>query len=55
MSLTDAKSWRGKKKRQQDEMREDYIEQKGYLNVEMSEGEPWIRWKNDASVSIHRQ
>ena len=41
LSLTDCDIGRGVKKRQQDEMRRDYIQQKGYENVEMWECEWW--------------
>ena len=40
-SLTDTDIERGVKKRQQDEMRRDYIQQKGYQIVEMWECEWW--------------
>ena len=49
-SLTDADIQRGMKKRQQDEMRRDYIQQKGYQIVEMWECEWWSLYKTDASV-----
>ena len=48
-SLTDSDIERGVKKRQQDEMRRDYI-QKGYQIVEMWECEWWSLYKTDASV-----
>ena len=41
------------KKRQQDEMRRDYIQQKGYQIVEMWECEWWSLYKTDASVKSH--
>ena len=41
------------KKRQQDEMRRDYIQQKGYQVVEMWECEWWSLYKTDASVKSH--
>ena len=41
------------KKRQQDEMRRDYIQQKGYQIVEMWECEWWNLYKTDASVETH--
>ena len=42
------------KKRQQDEMRRDYIQQKSYQIVEMLECEWWCRlYKSDESVESH--
>ena len=52
-SLTDTDIERGVKKRQQDEMRRDYIQQKGYQIVEMWECEWWSLYKTDASVKSH--
>ena len=52
-SLTDADIERGVKKRQQDEMRRDYIQQKCYQIVEMWECEWWSLYKTDASVKSH--
>ena len=52
-SLTDTHIERGVKKRQQEEMRRDYIQQKGYQNVEMWECEWWSLYKTDASVKSH--
>ena len=52
-SLTDTNIERGEKKRQQDEMRRDYIQQKGYQIVEMWECEWWSLYKTDASVKSH--
>ena len=49
-SLTDTDIERGVKKRQQDEMRRDYIQQKGYEIVEMWECEWWSFYKTDAPV-----
>ena len=49
-SLTDTDIEKGVKKRQRDEMRRDYIQQKGYQNVEMWECEGWSLYKTDASV-----
>ena len=51
--LTDTNIERGVKKRQQDEMRRDYIQQKGYQIVEMWECEWWSLYKADASVKSH--
>ena len=45
-SLTDTDIERGIKKRQQDEMRRDYIQQKGYQIVEMWECEWWSLYKS---------
>ena len=44
---------RGVKKRQQDEMRRNYIQQKCYHIVEMWECEWWSLYKTDASVKSH--
>ena len=52
-SLTDTDLEKGVKKRQQDEMRRDFIQQKGYQIVEMWECEWWSLYKNDASVKSH--
>ena len=52
-SLTDTDIERGVKKRQQDEMRRDYIQQKSYRIVEMWECEWWSLYKTDASVKSH--
>ena len=53
-SLTDTDIGRGVKKRQQDEMRRDYIQQKGYYQIaEMCECEWWSLYKTDASVKNH--
>ena len=52
-SLTDTDIERGVKKRQQDEMRRDYIQQKGYQIVELWECEWWSLYKTDASVKRH--
>ena len=53
-SLTDTDIERRKKKRQQDEMRKDYIQQKGYQIVEKWECECWSLYKTaDASVKSH--
>ena len=52
-SLTDTDTERGVKKRQQDEMRRDYIQQKCYQFLEMWECEWWRLYKTDASVKSH--
>ena len=55
-SLTDSDIDKGMKKRQQDEMRRDYIQQKGYEIVEMWECEWWRLFKTDAPVKkYHRE
>ena len=48
-SLTDTDIERGVKKRQQDEMRRDYIQQKGYQIVEMWE------WEGGVSIKLMHQ
>ena len=52
-SLADTDIERGVKKRQQDEMRREYIQQKGYQYVEMWECEWWSLYKTDVSVKCH--
>ena len=52
-SLTDTDIERGVKNRQQDEMRRDYIQQKGYEIIEMWECEWWSLYKTDASVKSY--
>ena len=52
-SLTDTDIERGVKKRQQDEMSRDHIQQKSYQIVEMWECEWWRLYKTDASVKNH--
>ena len=52
-SLTDSDIEREMKKRQHDEMRRDYIQQKGYEIVEMWECEWWILYKTDAPVKSY--
>ena len=49
-SLTDTDIERGVQKRQQDEMRREYIQQKGYEIVEIWECEWWRLYKTDAPV-----
>ena len=51
--LTDSDIERGVKKRQQDEMRRDSIQQKSYQIVEMWERECWSLYQTDASVKSH--
>ena len=52
-SLKDTDIERGVKKRQQNELRRDYIQQKGYQVVEMWECEWRSLYKTDASVKNH--
>ena len=52
-SLTDTDIERGKKKRQQDEMRRVYIQHMGYQIIEKWECEWWSLYKTDASVKSH--
>ena len=52
-SLTDADIARGIKKRQQFEMRRDYIQQKCYQIVEMWQCESWSLYETDVSVKSH--
>ena len=52
-SLTDTNIERAVKKRQQDEMRRDYMQRKSYQIVEMWECEWWSLYKTDASVKSH--
>ena len=54
-SLTDSDTERGMKKRQQDEMRRDYIQQKGYEIVQMWECGWWRLYKTDAPVKSYLQ
>ena len=41
------------KKREQDQTRKEYIQQKGYKTIEMWESEWWSLYKTDASVKSH--
>ena len=52
-SQTDTDNGRGMKKRRQDQMRRDYIQQKGYQIIEMWQCEWWSLYKTDASVKRH--
>ena len=52
-SLTGSDIERGVKKRQQGEMRRDYVQQKVYRIVEMWQCEWWSLYKTDASVKSH--
>ena len=53
VSLSDAKIERGVKKKDQDEMRRDYIPQKRFQVVETWECGWWSLYKTDASVKNH--
>ena len=44
---------RGIKKREQDQMRKEYIQQKGYKIIEMWECEWWSLYKTDAPVKSY--
>ena len=52
-SLTDNKIMRGIKKREQDQMRKEYIQQKGYKIIELWECEWWSLYKTDAPVKSY--
>ena len=49
-SLTDNEIMRGIKKREQDQMRKKYIQQKGYKIIEMWECKWWELYRADATV-----
>ena len=49
-SLTDNEIMRGRKKRDQDQMRKEYIQQKGYKINEMWECNWWELYRTDAPV-----
>ena len=49
-SLTDNEVIRGIKKKEQDQMRKEYIQQKGYKNIEMWECNCWDFYRTDATV-----
>ena len=51
--LTDTDIEKRIKRRQQDELRRDYIQQKFYQIVEQWECEWWSLYKTDASVKSH--
>ena len=53
LSLTDTDIERGVKKRQQNDIRRDYIQQMGYEIVEMWECEWWRLYKTDALVQSY--
>ena len=52
-SLTEEDIERGNKKREIDQMRKQYIKEKGYNVVEMWEGEWWKLYKTTTSVKEH--
>ena len=52
-SSTDNEIMGGIKKREQDQMRKEYIQQKGYENIEMWECEWWRLYKTDAPVKSY--
>ena len=52
-SLTDNKIMKGIKKRKQDQMRKEYIQQKGYKIIEMWEWNWWDLYRTDATVKNH--
>ena len=52
-SLTDNEIMRGIKKREQDQMRKEYIQQKGYKIIEMWECNWWELHRTDATVRNH--
>ena len=51
-SLTDNEIMRGIKKREQDQMRKEYIQQKGYKIIEMWECNWWELYRTNATVKI---
>ena len=52
-SLTDNEIMRGIKKREQDQMRKEYIQQKGYKIFETWECKWWELYRTDATVKNH--
>ena len=52
-SITNKQIIRGIKKREQDQMRKEYIQQKGYKNIEMWECEWWSLYKTDVPVKSY--
>ena len=52
-SLTDSEIMRGIKKREQDQMRKEYIQQKGYKNFEKWECNWWELYRTDATAKTH--
>ena len=53
LSLTDNEIMRGIKKREEDQMRKEYIQQKGYKIIEMWESNWWELYRSDATVKNH--
>ena len=51
-SLTKNEIMRGIKNREQDQMRKEYIQQKGYKKIEMWECKWWELYRTDATVKI---
>ena len=51
-SFTDNEIMRGTKKRDQDQMRKEYIQQKGYKIIELWECNWWKLYRTDATVKI---
>ena len=52
-SLTDQDIERGNKKREMDDMRRDYIKEKGYKNEEMRECDWWESFKTNDKLENH--
>ena len=52
-SVTDNEFMRGIKNREQDQMRKEYIQQKGYKIIEMWECNWWELYRTDATVKSH--
>ena len=52
-SLTDNEIMRRIKKRERDQMRKEYIQQKGYKIIEMWDCNWWELYPTDATVKIH--
>ena len=52
-SLTDNEIMRGIKNREQDEMRKEYIQQKGYKIIEMWEWNWWELYRTDTTIKNH--
>ena len=52
-SLTDNEIMKGLEKRDQDQMRKEYIQQKGYKIIELWECEWWSLYKTDAPVKSY--
>ena len=52
-SLTDQYIERGNKKREMDDMRREYIKEKGYKNEEMRECDLWESFKTNDKIENH--